>query len=176
MQDAKPLQAPPSEIRPVKPRPGIAMTINGEEFVHTGDPNLPLLWYLRDVLHLTGCKYACDDASCGACTILVDGKPRRACQWPMEKLASRTITTVEGLAQVDGTLHPLQQALIDTDAIQCGYCQPGWIMAAMPLVNRKRLPRDSDIDRIDNLCRCGMQPRLRKAIKLAARRMRDGAA
>lgn len=176
MQDAKPLQTPPSEITPEKPRAGIAISVNGESFVHTGDTNLPLLWYLRDVLHLTGSKYACDDGSCGACTVLVNGKPRRACQIRMEKLAGHAMTTIEGLADTDGKLHPLQQACIDTDAIQCGYCQPGWIMAAFPLVQARRRPSDADIDKIDNLCRCGIQPRLRSAIKLAAQRMHEGKA
>lgn len=176
MPDAKPLQTPPSEIKPEEPRAGIGITINGEDFLRTGDANLPLLWYLRDVLHLTGSKYACDNGSCGACTVLVDGKPRRACQIRMEELAGHTMTTIEGVADANGDLHPLQQAFIDTDAIQCGYCQPGWIMAALPLLQAKRGPRDSDIDKISNLCRCGIQPRMRRAIKLAARRMREGKA
>lgn len=173
MQDAKPLQTPPSKITPEKPRAGIAISVNGEDFLHTGDASLPLLWYLRDVLHLTGSKYACDDGSCGACTVLVDGKPQRACQIRMDKLAGHAMTTIEGVADADGELHPLQQAFIDTDAIQCGYCQPGWIMAALPLVQARRKPNDADIDKIDNLCRCGIQPRLRSAIKLAAQRMRE---
>lgn len=176
MQDAKPLQTPPSEIKPEKPRSGIAVTVNGEGFLHTGDSKLPLLWYLRDVLHLTGTKYACDDGSCGACTVLVNDKPQRACRIAMAKLASQRIVTIEGLASTDGSLHPLQQAFVDVDAIQCGYCQPGWIMAALPLVQSGRAPRDGDIDKIDNLCRCGIQPRMRKAIKLAARQIRAGKA
>lgn len=173
MQDPKPLQTPPSEIRPERPRPGIAITVNGEPFVHTGDSNLPLLWYLRDVLHLTGTKYACDDGSCGACTVHIEGKPKRACQATMTELANRHITTIEGVAGRNGDLHSLQQAFVDVDAIQCGYCQSGWIMTALPLVEAKRLPSDAVIDRIDNLCRCGMQPRMRAAIKRAARRRRE---
>lgn len=173
LQDAKPLQTPPSEIQPEKPRSGIAVTINGEAYVHTGDADMPLLWYLRDVLHLTGTKYACDDGRCGACTVLVDGKPQRACNQSMQDVAARELTTIEGLAGPDGALHPLQQACIDVDAIQCGYCVPGWILAAVPLVERAGAPGDADIDRIDNLCRCGIQPRLRAAIKLAARRLRE---
>lgn len=172
LQDAKPLQTPPSQITPQPPRAGIAVTVNGEGFVHSGDDRLPLLWYLRDVLHLTGTKYACDDGSCGACTVHVDGKPQRACDKTMAQVANRQITTIEGVARKDGSLHPLQQAFVDVDAIQCGYCQPGWIMAALPLVQGQRMPNDADIDRIGNLCRCGIQPRLRQGIKLAARRMR----
>ena len=173
MQDAKPLQTPPSRITPQPPRPGIAVTINGETFVHSGDASLPLLWYLRDVLHLTGTKYACDEGSCGACTVLVNGKAQRACRKTMGEVANLDITTIEGVAADDGSLHPLQKAFIDVDAIQCGYCQPGWIMAALPLLQRNRPPSDADIDRIGNLCRCGIQPRLRAAIKLAAKRMRE---
>ncbi|HJU25452.1 MAG TPA: (2Fe-2S)-binding protein [Rhodanobacteraceae bacterium] len=133
---------------------------------------MPLLWYLRDVLRLTGCKYGCDDGSCGACSVLVDGKLAQACGLPMEKAAGRGVTTVEGLANSDGSLHPLQQAWIDEDAILCGYCQPGMLIAAADLLARKPEPSDEDIDGITNLCRCGSHPRVRAAIKRAAAEMK----
>ena len=160
-------------ITPQPIRPGIDVSVNGKPFRHTGDPAMPLLWYLRDVLRLTGCKYACDDGSCGACSVLVDGKLAQACGVTMQKLQGRSITTVEGLAQTDGTLHPLQQAWIDEDAILCGYCQPGMLIAAADLLARKPDPSDSDIDGIGNLCRCGSYPRVRAAIKRAAAAMKD---
>lgn len=168
------LQTPPPSINPVKPRQGVDLVINGEHYVHTGDPQMPLLWYLRDVLQLTGTKYGCDDAQCGACTVLVDGKRALACQLPMARLDARAVTTVEGLAGADGTLHPLQQAWIAEDAVMCGFCQPGQLMAAADLLARKPNPSDADIDAIPNLCRCGSYPRIRKAIKRAAAAMRGG--
>lgn len=161
-----------SNIVPEKVREGIDLYINGEHFRHTGDPQMPLLWYLRDVLRLTGCKYGCDDGACGACSVLLDGKLARACQLPMRGLQGRRVTTVEGLAKPDGTLHPLQQAWIDEDAILCGYCQPGMLVAAADLLARKPEPSDDDIDGIRNLCRCGSHPRVRAAIKRAAAGMR----
>lgn len=161
-------QTPPAEIVPQPIREGIDVSINGEHFRHTGDPAMPLLWYLRDVLRLTGCKYGCDDRSCGACSVLVDGRLKRACALPMQDLAGKDITTVEGLASSDGTLHPVQQAWIDEDAILCGYCQSGQIMAAVALLARKPQPSDADIDGIGNLCRCGGYPRVRRAIHRAA--------
>lgn len=154
-------------------RPGIDVTINGEHYRHTGDPTMPLLWYLRDVLRLTGCKYGCDDASCGACSVLIDDKLARACEAPMSQLAGRKITTVEGLADANGNLHPLQQAWIDEDAILCGYCQPGMLIATLDLLNRKPIPSDDDIDTIGNLCRCGNYPRVRRAIKRTIAAIKD---
>jgi isoquinoline 1-oxidoreductase alpha subunit len=159
-------------ITPEPIRAGIDVEINGENYRHTGDPAMPLLWYLRDVLRLTGCKYGCDDVSCGACSVLVDGKLARACHLTMQKLAGKRITTVEGLARAEGDLHPLQQAWIDEDAILCGYCQPGMLMAAADLLARKPEPGDADIDGIRNLCRCGSYPRVRRAIHRAASAMK----
>lgn len=144
--------------------------INGSPFRHTGDVDMPLLWYLRDVLALTGCKYGCDDKRCGACSVLVDGKLKQACTLTMEQLADKSITTIEGLTDSD-KLHPIQQAWIDEDAILCGYCQPGWIMATVDLLSRKPNPSDADIDRLGNLCRCGSYPRIRRAIQRAAKAM-----
>ena len=126
---------------------------------------------LAIVLLLTGCKYGCDDKVCGACSVLVNGKLEHACALTMEQLAGKRITTIEGLADAD-KLHPVQQAWIDEDAILCGYCQPGWIMAAVELLSRKSQPSDADIDRITNLCRCGSYPRIRRAIHRAAKAMR----
>ncbi|HET8897629.1 MAG TPA: 2Fe-2S iron-sulfur cluster-binding protein [Rhodanobacteraceae bacterium] len=130
---------------------------------------MPLLWYLRDVLHLTGAKYACDDGRCGACTVLVDGHAKRACTLPMATLAGASVVTIEGLAAADGTLDPLQQAFVDHDAIGCGYCVPGQILAAKALLTHTHHVGDKDIDRIDNLCRCNRYPSFRAAIKAAAK-------
>ena len=168
-------QTPPTEIVPQPIREGVDVTINGEHYRHTGDPDMPLLWYVRDVLRLTGGKYGCDDQSCGACSVLVDGKLQRACALSMQDIAEADITTVEGLARAGGALHPVQQAWIDEDAILCGYCQAGQIMAAMALLARKPQPSDADIDSIANLCRCGSYPRIRRAIQRAAKTMRDKA-
>jgi len=168
-------QTPPTEIVPQPIREGVDVTINGEHYRHTGDPDMPLLWYVRDVLRLTGCKYGCDDQSCGACSVLVDGELQRACALSMQDIAEADITTVEGLARAGGALHPVQQAWIDEDAILCGYCQAGQIMAAMALLARKPQPSDADIDSIANLCRCGSYPRIRRAIQRAAKTMRDKA-
>jgi isoquinoline 1-oxidoreductase alpha subunit len=164
-------QTPPATIVPEPIRKGIDVSINGKHFRHTGDPAMPLLWYLRDTLRLTGCKYGCDDKSCGACSVLVDGKLERACALAMADLADKEITTIEGLAKSDGTLHPVQQAWLDEDAILCGYCQAGQIMAAVDLLSRKPKPSDTDIDGIANLCRCGSYPRIRRAIQRAGTAM-----
>ena len=172
-----PLQppTPSTRITPEPVRKGIDVSINGKHFRHTGDPDLPLLWYLRDVLHLTGCKYGCDDKSCGACSVLVGGKLKRACALGMAEVADKGILTVEGLAGADGSLHPVQQAWLDEDAILCGYCQSGQIMAAVDLLARKPNPGDADIDGIGNLCRCGSYPRIRRAIQRAAQAMQGKA-
>ena len=151
-----------------KIRAGIDLQINGEHFRHTGDAQMPLLWYLRDVLRLTGTKYAGEHGDSGADLVLLDGKPASAITLPMEQLAGREVTTVEGLAANDGTLHAIQQAFIDEDAIGCGYCVPGWLIASVELLRRKPQPADDDIDQLPNLCRCGNQTRVRRAIKRAA--------
>ena len=164
-------QIPPTHIVAEPVRTGIDVAVNGKHFRHTGDPAMPLLWYLRDVLRLTGSKYACDDKSCGACSVLVDGKLQRACAVSMSDVTDKAITTIEGLAAPDGRLHPVQQAWIDEDAILCGYCQAGQVMAAVDLLARKPNPSDADIDGIGNLCRCGSYPRIRRAIQRAAATM-----
>lgn len=145
----------------------VSLRINGKAFFHNGDPEMPLLWYLRDVLRLTGAKYGCGIGACGACTVLVDGKAEHACMLPVKSLAQREVTTIEGLAGKDA-LHPLQESWIAEDAIGCGYCQPGMIMAAAALLKRKPHPDDADIDALPSLCRCGTYPRIRAAIARAA--------
>ena len=151
-----------------KIRDGIDLQINGEHYRHTGDANMPLLWYLRDVLRLTGTKVAGEHTSTGADMVLLDGKAAPAGSVSIMQLAGRKVTTVEGLAANDGTLHPLQQAFIDEDAIGCGYCTPGWLISAVALLARKPQPTDADIDQLPNVCRCGCQTRVRRAIKRAA--------
>jgi isoquinoline 1-oxidoreductase subunit alpha len=165
----KPIERPPSA--PAKPKPTgpaapLALTVNGKPFEHADDPEMPLLWFLRDTLRLTGTKYACGIGACGACTVLVDGKAARACQVTMKSAAGHRVTTIEGLA-VDG-LHAVQQAWIEEDVSQCGYCQAGQIVAAVDLLQRKSKPSDDDIASIGNLCRCGTYPRVRRAILRAA--------
>jgi aerobic-type carbon monoxide dehydrogenase small subunit (CoxS/CutS family) len=134
------------------------------------DPSTPLLWVLRDTLGLVGTKYGCGIAQCSACTVHVDGAPVQSCQVPVSSLAGRRITTIEGLAAEDGTLHPVQQAWIDEDVPQCGYCQAGQLMSAAALLARKPHPTDADIDAAmaRHLCRCGTYNRIRKAIHRAA--------
>ena len=144
----------------------LQLKINGKPYVHDGDAAMPLLWYLRDVLHLTGTKYGCGIGACGACTVLIGGKAARACVTPMQAAADQEITTIEGLEGEQ--LHPVQQAWIEHDVAQCGYCQAGQIMAAVDLLARKRKPSEKDIASIGNLCRCGTYPRIRSAILRAA--------
>ena len=157
-----------SSIVPEKVRDGIDLEINGEHYRHTGDPQMPLLWYLRDVLRLTGTKYGGEHGENGADLVLLDGKAVSAITVPIARLAGKAVTTVEGLAANDGSLHPLQQAFIDEDAIGCGYCTPGWLIAGVDLLQRKPQPSDADIDQLPNTCRCGCQTRVRAAIKRAA--------
>jgi isoquinoline 1-oxidoreductase alpha subunit len=159
---------PESGIVPEKIRDGIDLLINGEHYRHTGDPQMPLLWYLRDVLRLTGTKYAGEHGGSGADLVLLDGKAVSAIAQPLARLAGKAVVTVEGLAANDGSLHPLQQAFIDEDAIGCGYCTPGWLIAGVDLLRRKPHPGDDDIDQLPNLCRCGTHTRVRRAIKRAA--------
>jgi len=149
----------------------IELTVNGARQQFEGDPQMPLLWYLRDHARLTGTKFGCGVALCGACTVHVDGKALRSCVTPVAAVAGRRITTIEGLAH-GGRLHAVQQAWIDEDVPQCGYCQAGQIMAAVALLERVPNPTDEDIGTITNLCRCGTYPRIRKAIKRAAAALR----
>jgi isoquinoline 1-oxidoreductase alpha subunit len=147
----------------------IALLINGKTHSVDVEDDTPLLWVLRDTIGLTGTKYGCGIAQCGACTVLIDGKPTRSCQVPIATLGSRAVTTIEALAQ-NGKLHPVQQAWIDLDVPQCGYCQSGMMMAAVALLRQKPKPTDADIDAaITNICRCGTYQRVRAAIHAAAK-------
>ena len=170
---SKPPEAAPETSKRTPPRPlaPLALSVNGEAFFHDGDPAMPLLWFLRDTLRLTGTKYGCGIGSCGACTVLIDGKAARACMTPMQAAAEHQITTIEGLAT--DTLHPVQQAWVEEDVAQCGYCQAGQIMTAVDLLKRKPKPAEADIAAIGNLCRCGTYPRIRRAIARAAELMKS---
>ena len=145
----------------------LKLNINGSEHTVDVDPSTPLLWVLRDHLDLTGTKYGCGIAQCGACTIHLDGVATRCCVLPVSAAEGKMITTIEGLSE-DGS-HPIQQAWIELDTPQCGYCQPGMIMAAAALLADNPEPSDADIDRgITNICRCGTFPRVREGIHRAA--------
>jgi isoquinoline 1-oxidoreductase alpha subunit len=145
------------------------LTINGQERSFDAPPEMPLLWVLRDILGLTGTKFGCGIAQCGACTVHVDGKPVRSCVLPVGNLKSRTITTIEGIGVTPaGT--KVQKAWLDLEVIQCGYCQPGQIMSAAALLENNPNPNDAEIDAAmsGNICRCGTYPRIRAAIKQAS--------
>jgi len=149
----------------------IELTINGESRVVSNVPDdMPLLWVLRDVLGLTGTKFGCGKALCGACTVHQDGEPIRSCSTPISTLAGKNITTIEGLSE-NGD-HPVQLAWIEENVPQCGYCQPGQIMSAAALLSDNPNPSDQDINEAmeGNICRCGTYLRIRKAIKNAADR------
>jgi aerobic-type carbon monoxide dehydrogenase small subunit (CoxS/CutS family) len=136
------------------------------------DPNSLLLWVLRDELELTGSKYGCGEGQCGACTVLIDGAPMRSCITPVFKVEGKEITTIEGLAQ-NGRLHPLQEAFIQADAMQCGYCTPGMIMSGVGLLNKTPHPSEPEIRRAleGNVCRCGTYPRIVAAMQMAEKAM-----
>lgn len=145
----------------------IRLTVNGEAVELDCAPDKPLLWALREDLALTGTKYGCGIAQCRACTVHVDGRAMPSCQLPVARVADAEITTIEGLGKT--ALHPVQQAWIRANVPQCGYCQPGMIMATAALLARNPAPSDADIDAaIGNLCRCGTYPRVRAAIHAAA--------
>jgi isoquinoline 1-oxidoreductase alpha subunit len=146
----------------------IRFRLNGVDRDIDADPEMPLLWALRDLLGLTGTKYGCGHALCGACTVHVDGDAVRSCVVPLRRVSGRTVTTIEGLS-ADGN-HPLQKAWVDLAVPQCGFCQAGQIMTAAALLARIPHPNDSEIDRsmAGNLCRCGTYQRIRAAIKKAA--------
>ena len=144
------------------------LRVNGKDYEVEVPGDVPLLWVIREELGLTGTKFGCGKALCGACTVHVDGRPRRSCVTSLERVAGREVTTVEGLTQGRSALHAVQQAWIEMDVPQCGYCQAGQIMAATDLLSRNPEPSDEDIDReMTNICRCGTYVRLRKAIHRA---------
>ena len=152
------------------------LTINGKPHrVKDVDSETPLLWVLRDTLGLVGTKYGCGIAECGACTVHLGGTPIRSCSFPVSAVDGEEIRTIEGLAQKDGTLHALQQAWIDTDVAQCGYCQAGQLMSAAALLEQNPRPSDADIDDAmeGNYCRCGTYNRIRAAIHTAASTISD---
>ena len=145
----------------------LRLNINGREQDADADPDTPLLWVLRDTLGLTGTKYGCGIAQCGACTVHLDGAAARSCSVPAGAAAARKIGTIEGLS-ADGN-HPVQKAWLEVEVPQCGYCQVGMMMAAAALLKQKPKPSDADIDEaITNICRCGTYTRIRQAIHLAA--------
>ena len=144
------------------------LTVNGQQHNVDVDPNTPLLWVLREQVGLTGTKYGCGIAQCGACTVHVDGVATRSCSAPVSTVEGKQITTIEGLAQ-NGVLHKVQKAWIEHDVPQCGYCQCGMIMAVAALLKDKPKPTDADIDStITNICRCGTFQQVRAAIHAAA--------
>jgi isoquinoline 1-oxidoreductase alpha subunit len=146
----------------------IALAINGKSYNVDVESDTPLLWVLRDTIGLTGTKYGCGIAQCGACTVHIDGVATRSCQVPVSTVGSKNVTTIEALAQ-NGKLHPVQKAWLDLDVPQCGYCQSGMIMAAVSLLKEKPKPTDADIDAaMTNICRCGTYQRIRAAIHAAA--------
>jgi isoquinoline 1-oxidoreductase alpha subunit len=145
----------------------LALRINGQRHEVDVDPSTPLLWVLRDYLGMTGTKFGCGIAMCGACTVHVDGSATRSCRVPVEAVANAAITTIEGLSP--DVSHPLQRAWLELNVPQCGYCQAGMLMAAAALLKDRPRPTDADIDAaMTNICRCGTYPRVRAAIHKAA--------
>lgn len=149
---------------------GISLIINGKSQVISADPSTPLLWVLRDELGLVGTKFGCGIASCGACTVHVEGVATRSCILPVASLVGKNITTIEGLSE-NGD-HPVQVAWLENDVPQCGYCQSGQIMSAAALLAQNASPSDEDIDNamMGNICRCGTYVRIKSAIKQAAKK------
>lgn len=148
----------------------ITLTINGESHELDVDPGTPLLWVIREQAGLTGTKFGCGIAQCGACTVHLDGTPIRSCVTPVAAADGKSVRTIEGVATPDGELHPVQQAWIDEQVPQCGYCQSGQVMSAVALLESNTSPSDEEIDAAmrGNICRCGTYPRVRRGIKRAA--------
>jgi len=149
--------------------PMVSFSINSKAVTFDGDQSTPLLWVIRDELKMTGTKFGCGIGQCGACTVHVNGKAQRSCVIPVTAIDGQTITTIEGLAPSDEDLHPVQQAWLEHDVPQCGFCQAGQIMATADFLKKHPKPSDDDINNnITNLCRCGTYARIRKAIHRAA--------
>ena len=148
----------------------LTILINGIEKTLDAPPDMPLLWVLRDILGMTGTKFGCGIAQCGACTVHIDGEPVRSCLTPVGSIGDRKITTIEGIGETE-IGRKVQKAWLDLEVVQCGYCQSGQIMSATALLARTREPKDSDVDAAmaGNICRCGTYVRIRAAIKEAAR-------
>jgi aerobic-type carbon monoxide dehydrogenase small subunit (CoxS/CutS family) len=151
----------------------IQLEVNRKSYSLLADPDTPLLYALRDELGLTGSKYGCGEGQCGACTVLVDGTPRRSCMLPVSDAAGKSIMTIEGLEK-DGALHPVQQAFLEADAFQCAYCTSGMIMSSVALMEKNSNPTAADIVQSlqGNVCRCGAQPRIVAAVQQAAKVIR----
>jgi aerobic-type carbon monoxide dehydrogenase small subunit (CoxS/CutS family) len=151
------------------------LDINGVRRSLQSDPGRPLLYVLRDELDLTGTKYGCGEGQCGACTVLLDGTPVRSCRTPLRSAQGKKVTTIEGLEQ-NGKLHPVQEAFMEVDVMQCGYCNSGMIMSAAALLNRNPSPADADIQNAlqGNICRCGTYPHIVEAVRMAARMANGG--
>jgi len=145
------------------------LLVNGRRRSSSSDPERPLLYVLREEFDLTGAKYGCGEGQCGACTVLLDGAPVRSCRTSIRLAQGKQITTIEGM-ESGGNLHPLQEAFIQADAMQCGYCTPGMIMSAAGLLHKNPDPADADIKRAlqGNICRCGTYPRIVQAVRMAA--------
>ena len=147
----------------------INFKINGQPVSVDVEPNMPLLWVVRDELGLKGTKYGCGRAMCGACSLHVDGDLFRSCTYPVKLAEGREVTTLEGLSESEDNLHPIQQAWMEVNVPQCGYCQPGFMMAGAKLIAEIPNPTDEDIKQnISNICRCGTHPRIMQAIRRAA--------
>jgi isoquinoline 1-oxidoreductase subunit alpha len=145
------------------------ISVNNKPISVEVDPDMPLLWVIRDEVHLKGTKFGCGKALCGACSMHVDGELVRSCSYPAKMAEGKKITTIEGLSADENHLHPIQQAWLEIEVPQCGYCQPGFMMAAAKLLEEYPNPTEQDIkDNISNICRCGTHPRIIKAIQLAA--------
>ncbi|MFN4085665.1 MAG: (2Fe-2S)-binding protein [Spirosomataceae bacterium] len=148
------------------------LKVNGQVKTVEVDPETPLLWVLRDDLDLKATKFGCGMAMCGACTVLVDGQAIRSCSYPVSFVENQNVTTLEGLSPSKDTLHPVQEAWIEEEVPQCGYCQPGFMMAAVDFLARNPNPSEQEIkEGITNICRCGTHPRIIKAIARAAKKM-----
>lgn len=152
------------------------LQVNGQSYSLQSDPDAPLLYALREELGLTGSKYGCGEGQCGACTVLVEGTPRRSCLLPVREIAGKSITTVEGL-ETHGALHPVQEAFLDAGAFQCAYCTSGMIMSSVALLNKNPSPSTAEIAQSlqGNVCRCGTHTRIVLAVQQAAKAMRGPA-